>query len=252
MGDFTDRDGGTFDPRQFLASLPAGRTDVRLRARQTLFRQGDQTDSLYYIQKGRIRLTVTSAEGKQRMIAMLGPGNFMGESCLAGQSQQIATACAMMPSEVTRVAKAVMVRMLRQEPAFAESFTSYLLSRNAQIQDDLIDQLFNSSERRLARVLLLLANASNDGQLDPLPPISQELRAERVGTTRARINAFMTKFRKLGYIEYDGALKVNSSLVNVLLRDVSRTYSHNRRVQRTAQSPTTPAGPVGVVGKEKQ
>lgn len=212
-----------FDTTGFFAALPQRRKHVTLRARQALFRQGDPANALYYIEKGRIRLTVMSAEGKQRLIALLGPGNFFGEGCLAGQALQIATAAAIAAAVVTPIDKAVMISLLRKKPRFAEMFSAFLLTRNAQLQDDLIDQLFNSSERRLARVLMLLANFGKKGSnLDAaIPHISQELLAERVGTTRARINVFMNKFRRLGYIDYNGTrtLKVHSSLVNVLIHD---------------------------------
>jgi CRP/FNR family transcriptional regulator, cyclic AMP receptor protein len=210
-----------FDATAFLATIADGRSEVRLRARQTVFRQGEAANALYHIDKGRIRVTVTSAEGKQRMIALLGPGDFFGEGCLAGQPQQIATAAAIAVATVTRITKDTTIRLLRTHQSFAELFSAYLLARNIQIQDDLIDQLFNSSERRLARVLLLLSKFGADGSSTepPIRHISQELLAERVGTTRARINAFMNKFRKLGYIEYNGTLKVHPSLVNVLIKD---------------------------------
>jgi CRP/FNR family transcriptional regulator, cyclic AMP receptor protein len=209
-----------FDPKAFFAALTTGRSHQTFRIRQKVFSQGDAADSLYYIDAGRVRMTVTSAEGKQRTIGMLNVGDFFGEGCLAGQPLQIATASALSASGITRISKQVMIHLLHTNVTLADAFTAFLLTRNAQIQDDLIDQLFNSSERRLARVLLLLANFGKEANFDVvIPKVSQELLAQRVGTSRARINKFMNKFRKLGYIEYNGTLKVHRSLVNVLIHD---------------------------------
>lgn len=209
-----------FNPSALFEALGARVQNLSFRHRQTVFRQGDVADALYYVKKGRVGLTVTSAEGKQRVIAILDPGQFFGEGCLAGQVVQISTAGAMSSSDLIRVPRGDMIELLHTDKDLAEMFTAFLLRRNLQIQEDLIDHMFNSSERRLARVLLMLANFGKEGEMDlVIPPVSQELLAERVGTTRSRINAFMNKFRRLGYIEYNGTLKVHRGLVNILIHD---------------------------------
>ena len=202
------------------SSLPATRTPARYAAKQTIFRQGDPTGWVYQIGSGRVQLSVLSAHGKTAMIALLGPGDFLGEGCLAGQAFHLATATALVETEVFRIRRATMVRLLRDRNGLADRFMAFLLSRTIEIEADLVDQLFNSSERRLARVLLLLANVGKSATMEPIvPKISQEMLAARVGTTRSRINYFMNKFRKLGFIEYNGGLKVHSSLVNVIVHD---------------------------------
>jgi CRP-like cAMP-binding protein len=209
-----------FEPRLFLTSVGAGRSRARYAAKKAVFRQGDPADAVFYIETGEIQLTVVSGQGKEAVIAMLGAGNFVGEGCLAGQPLHMATATAMTDAVVSRIAKETMVRVLHEQPALAAMFTAFLLSRNIQIEADLVDQLFNSSERRLARVLLLLANFGRDGMMETVvPKIGQDVLAARVGTTRARINFFMNKFRKLGLIEYNGDLKVHTSLLNVVVHD---------------------------------
>jgi CRP/FNR family cyclic AMP-dependent transcriptional regulator len=207
---------------------PAGRLDwtgVR-RARveygpaATIFAQGDPATSVMYVEKGAVRLTVLSHAGKEAVVALLDAGHFFGEGCLAGQSQRMATATAMLPSTILAVEKREMVRRLHAQPAFADRFLTHMLTRNIRIEEDLIDQLFNSSEKRLARTLLLLARyGEHQASHRALPRVSQELLAEMVGTTRSRVNFFMNKFRKLGFIDYNGGLKINNSLLSVVLRD---------------------------------
>jgi CRP/FNR family cyclic AMP-dependent transcriptional regulator len=209
-----------FDASLFLASVGSGRSIANHKAKTIVFRQGDPADAVFYIQKGRIQLTVVSEHGKEGVVAILGPGDFFGEGCLAGQPLHMASAGAMAASMVVRIEKQTMIRVLHEQPALSEMFMTFLLSRNIQIEADLIDQLFNSSERRLARLLLLLANFGKEGKLETvIPKISQELLASRIGTTRSRINYFMNKFRKLGFIEYNGGLKVHSSLLRVVVHD---------------------------------
>jgi len=206
--------------RALLASAGAARSTVKYRPKDRVFKQGDPADAVFYIQQGKIQLTVVSEHGREGVIAMLGRGDFLGEGCLAGQPLHMASAFAMADSSVSRIDKATMVRVLREQPALSELFMAFLLSRNIQTEADLVDQLFNSSERRLARVLLLLANFGKDGKMERvLPKISQDALAARVGTTRSRINFFMNKFRKLGLIEYNGELKVHTSLLNVIVHD---------------------------------
>ena len=208
------------DPQTFLASVGAGRSAVKCERGQAVFRQGDAADAVFYIQDGRVQITVVSEQGKEGVIGMLNAGEFLGEGCLAGQPLHMASASASEESTIVRIEKDAMIRALRDQPTFSQLFMAYLLSRNVQIEADLVDQLFNSSEKRLARVLLLLAHFGKDGKLDPvIPQINQEILAARVGTTRSRINYFMNKFRKLGFIEYNGSLKVHSSLLNVIVHD---------------------------------
>jgi CRP/FNR family cyclic AMP-dependent transcriptional regulator len=209
-----------FDPKSFLAKVGHGRTLLPYRKDAVVFPQAGPADSVFYIWKGKIKLTVASAQGKEAVVALLGPGDFFGEGCLNGQTLRPATAMAMSDSDVMRVGKAEMVRVLHAEPAFAELFTAHLLSRNGRVEADLVDQLFNSSEKRLARALLLLANFGQEGGPQPITtPITQETLAEIIGTTRSRVSYFMNKFRKLGFIDYNGHLEVHSSLLTVVLRD---------------------------------
>jgi CRP-like cAMP-binding protein len=211
-----------FDAQSFLASVGEGRSTVKFPRAETVFRQGDPADAVFYIQKGEIRLTVTSKQGKQAVIATLEEGHFFGEGCLAGQNLHMASAIATVESVCVRIEKATMIRVLHDQPSLTEMFLAYLLHRTVDIEADLVDQLFNSSEQRLARVLLLLAHFAKEGKMQPvLPNISQDVLAARVGTTRSRINFFMNKFRKLGFIEYNGrgSLKVHTSLLNVVVHD---------------------------------
>jgi CRP-like cAMP-binding protein len=211
----------TLDPEYLLAKVGSGRTTVAFRKGEVVFTQGDPADSIFRIEKGKLKLTVVSSQGKEAVIALLAGGDFFGEGCLAGQIKRMSTATAMTDCETVRLDKLEMVRVLRDEPVFAEVFLHHLLSRNIRIEEDLVDQLFNSSEKRLARVLLLLANFGKAGKTEPVvAKMSQEMLAEIVGTTRARVNFFMNKFRKLGFIDYDGeGLRVHSSLLHVVLHD---------------------------------
>ena len=210
-----------FQPAAFLAKTGLGRTILDLKKGQTIFSQGDPANAVFYVQKGKVRLTVISKRGKEATISLLGSGNFLGEECIAAiQPQRMATATALTPACVLRIERKEMVRVLHEEQSFSEVFVSYLLSRNSRIQEDLVDQLFNSSEKRLARALLLLAQFGKEGTPETvIPKISQETLAEMVGTTRSRVSFFMNRFRKLGFIEYNGTLSVHSSLLNVILHD---------------------------------
>ena len=207
------------DLRMYLAKARGG-TTKDYRKKTTVFSQGSPADAVFYVEKGKVKLTVISARGKEAVVAILGSGDFFGEGCLAGQPLRMATATAMTECSILRVQKETMVRMLHNEPALSELFMAYLLSRNVRIEEDLVDQLFNSSEKRLARTLLLLARyGKHDKPVRAVPPISQETLAEMVGTTRSRVSFFMNKFRKLGFIEYNGGLQVHSSLLNIVLHD---------------------------------
>ena len=209
-----------FDPLEFLARVGAGKTILEFHRNQTVFAQGDAADTVFYIQKGKVKLTVLSEQGKEAVVAILQPGQFFGEGCLNGHPLRIATTTAMEDCTVTAIAKDAMIAMLHQEPKFSELFMSYLLTRNSRIEEDLIDQLFNSSERRLARLLLLLANFGKAGSPQPINPnISQETLAEMIGTTRSRVSFFMNKFRKLGFISYNGKIEVHNSLLSAVLHD---------------------------------
>jgi CRP-like cAMP-binding protein len=203
-----------------LHEIGNGRPAQKYKHHQTIFRQGDPADAVFYIEKGKVQITVVSDQGKEGVIAILEPLDFFGEGCLAGQPLHMATASAMSEVSVVRIEKQTMIKKLHDDPVFSEKFLAFMLTRNIQIEEDLIDQLFNSSEKRLARVLLLLAHYGKDGKLEQvIPPINQDLLAARVGTTRSRVNFFMNKFRKLGFIEYNGHLKVHSSLLNVIVHD---------------------------------
>jgi CRP-like cAMP-binding protein len=210
-----------FQPAAFLAKTGLGRTIVDLTANQTIFSQGDAANAVFYIQKGKVKLTVISKRGKEATIALLGAGNFLGEECIATiQPQRMSTAVVITPTTVLRIERKEMMRVLHEEQLFSEVFVSYLLARNARIQEDLVDHLFNSSEKRLARALLLLAQFGKEGAPETvIPKISQETLAEMIGTTRSRVSFFMNRFRKLGFIEYNGKLSVHSSLLNVILHD---------------------------------
>jgi len=211
---------GTFDPKVFLATVSQGRTVANYRKGSVIFHQAGPADAVFYVRKGRIKISVESKQGKEAVVALVGADEFFGEGCLIGQPLRLATATAMVDSEVLRVGKAEMVRVMHAEPAFAEMFVAYLLTRNSKVEENLVDQLFNSSEKRLARTLLLLANFGKEGGPQPITTkISQETLAEIIGTTRPRVSHFMNKFRKLGFIEYNGHLQVHSSLLSVILRD---------------------------------
>jgi CRP/FNR family cyclic AMP-dependent transcriptional regulator len=209
-----------FDPKVYLAKIGKGRTMADYRRNRTVFVQGEAADSIFYIHKGKVKLTVVSKQGKEAVVAILGPGDFFGEGCLAGQSVRMFTASTIAECSIMKLQRGAVIGVLHGEPTFSELFIGYLLSRNIRIQEDLVDQLFNSSEKRLARVLLLLANFGKEGKPEPvIPKISQETLAEIVGTTRSRVSHFMNKFRKLGFIDYNGGLQVHSSLLNVVLHD---------------------------------
>jgi CRP/FNR family transcriptional regulator, cyclic AMP receptor protein len=209
-----------FDPKIFLARVGAGKTRAELPSRQIVFSQGDPADAVFYIEKGRIELRVVSQQGKEAVLATLSVGDFFGEGCLAGQPLRMATAVAAAESSIMRLEKSAMIAVLQEERVFSALFISYLLTRNIRIEEDLVDQLFNSSEKRLARLLLLLANFGKEGKPEAvIPKVSQETLAEMIGTTRSRVSFFMNKFRKLGFIEYNGGLSVHSSLLNVVLHD---------------------------------
>jgi len=209
-----------FDAKAFLAAVGDGRTVTSYKKNSVVFAQGDVADSVFYIQRGKVKLAILSPRGKEAVIAMMSPGFFFGEGCLAGQPFRMATASAMTDCSIVQVEKRVMSRVLHDEPDFSEMFIAHLLTRNIRIEEDLIDQLFNSSEKRLARILLLLANFGKDGrQEEVIPHISQEILAEMIGTTRSRVSFFLTKFRKLGFIEYKDVMHVHTSLLSVILHD---------------------------------
>jgi CRP-like cAMP-binding protein len=210
-----------FDPKVFLAKIGEGRSLADYHKNQKVFSQGDSADAVFYIQKGQVKLTVVSHQGKEAVIAILGGDNpFFGEGCLAGQSVRLATATAMSECSIMRIKKAAMVRVLHDEPTFSDLFLHHVLFRNIRIEEDLVDQLFNSSEKRLARVLLLLANFGKEGTPElVIPKMSQETLAEIIGTTRSRVSFFMNRFRKLGFIHYNGGLQVHRSLLDVVLHD---------------------------------
>jgi CRP/FNR family transcriptional regulator, cyclic AMP receptor protein len=209
-----------FDPDKFLATIGDGRRILEIAKKQVIFTQGDTADAVFYIQKGRVRLTVVSKAGKEATIAILREGEFFGEGSLAGQVRRMGSAVAMTACEILRVDKKAMIDALHREHTFSDIFVAYLLARNIRYEEDLVDQLFNSSEKRLARVLLLLARFGKEGTPESVvPKISQETLAEMVGTTRSRVSFFMNRFRKLGFIHYNGGLKVDSSLLNVVLHD---------------------------------
>ena len=209
-----------FDPKLFLAKVGDGRTIADYRKNQKVFAQGDPADAVFYIQQGRVKLTVVSTQGKEAVIGILGAGDFFGEGSLSGRPLRMGAATAMSECAIVRLEKRNTIQVLHDEPAFAELFLGYVLSRNMRLEEDLVDQLFNSSEKRLARVLLLLANFGKEGKPEPvITKISQETLAEIIGTTRARVSGFMNKFRKLGFIDYNGTLEVHSSLMNIVLHD---------------------------------
>jgi len=208
-----------FDTEAFLTTVGAGRTITSYKAKSYIFRQGTECDAVFYIQNGQVELSVVSQQGKERVVGILGPGSFIGEGCFAGHPRYLASARASTEALVARVETATL-RQAMKHPELSERFMAFLLLRNSQVEADLVDQLFNSSEKRLARLLVMLAQVGQEAELRTVvTPISQEVMAARVGTTRSRINYFMNKFRKLGLIEYNGTLKVHSSLLNVIIRE---------------------------------
>ncbi len=209
-----------FNVKRFLSQIGGGKTLLTCQKKQILFSQGDVADSVFYIQAGRVKLSVVSQRGKEAVIALMDAGNFFGEGCLAGKLVRLTSATVVDDSTIVRIDKQVMMHVLENEPTFSSMFLEYILARNLRIQEDLVDQLFNSSEKRLARVLLLLAHFGKEGKPEPvIAKVSQETLAEMIGTTRSRVNFFMNKFRKLGFLEYNGGLHVHSSLLNVVLHD---------------------------------
>jgi CRP/FNR family transcriptional regulator, cyclic AMP receptor protein len=213
-------DKDMFDPKNFLAKVGSGKQVLEFHKNQHVFEQGDVAETVFYIQNGRVKLTVLSEQGKEAVVAILEPGQFFGEGCMNGHPLRIATTTAMENCVITSITKAAMIAALHDEPKFSELFVAYLLTRNSRIEEDLIDQLFNSSERRLARILLLLANFGKEGSPQPISPnISQETLAEMIGTTRSRVSHFMNKFRRLGLISYNGHVEVHNSLLNAVLHE---------------------------------
>jgi CRP/FNR family cyclic AMP-dependent transcriptional regulator len=211
----------SFDPKSFLVRVGDGHSIGKFRKGQIVFSQGEPADAVFYIQKGKVKLTVLSEQGKEAVVAILGTEDFFGEACLAGQMQRVATVTAMTDSTIARLEKVAVVRVIHEEPAFSEMFIAHLLGRTIRVEADLVDQLFNSSEKRLARMLLLLANFGKESKPEPIiPKISQETLAEMIGTTRSRVSFFMSKFRELGFIDYNGSgLEIHSSLLNAVLHD---------------------------------
>jgi CRP/FNR family transcriptional regulator, cyclic AMP receptor protein len=215
-----------FDPAVFLATVALGRELSTYSKKDVIFAQGDEADSVFYIKKGKVKVSIVSKQGKEAVVAILGPDEFAGEGCLIGQPKRLTTASAMTECEAMRVEKSEIQRVLNGEPEFSRMFVAHILARNARVEEDLVDQLFNSTEKRLARVLLLLANFGKEGRTEPiLAKISQETLAEMIGTTRSRVSHFMNKFRHLGFIDYNGHLEVHNSLVGVLLTDQPRSVS---------------------------
>ena len=210
----------SFDPTAFLAKVGEGKTIAKFSKNEIIFSQGDVADTVFFLQKGRVKLTVVSKEGKEAVVAIISAGQFFGEGCMNGQPLRLATTAAMEDCLVTTISKVAMAAVIHDEPKFSAMFMAYLLTRNSRIEEDLVDQLFNSSEKRLARLLLLLANFGKEGSPQPIQPsISQETLAEMIGTTRSRVSFFMNKFRKLGLISYNGKIEVHNALLSAVLHD---------------------------------
>lgn len=222
-----------FDPEAFLARMGEGRSNRDYATNEVIFAQGDAADSVFYIQSGKVKISVVSEQGKEAVVAILGPDEFLGEACLAGQPRRLGTAAAMTQSAIVRLENTAVLRLIQDEPEFAAVFITHILERAIRIEADLVDQLFNSSEKRLGRTLLLLANFGKEGRPETIiSQISQETLAEMVGTTRSRVSFFMNKFRKLGFIDYNGGIQVHSSLLNVVLNDqpaIERDELHGRK-----------------------
>jgi CRP/FNR family transcriptional regulator, cyclic AMP receptor protein len=220
----------SFDPKAFLAKIGDGRTISKYRKGEKVFSQGSIADSVFYIQKGKVKITVVSEHGKEAVVAILGSDEFCGEGCLSGQPKRIASATALTECEIMRIEKGAIVRALHDEPEFSQMFLEHLLARTIRVEEDLVDQLFNSSEKRLARALLLLANFGKEGRPEPIiTKVSQETLAEMIGTTRSRVSFFMNKFRKLGFISYNGTMEVHSSLLSVVLSDRPEINDKNEK-----------------------
>ena len=219
----------SFDPKTFLARIGEGRTIGKYHKDGTIFSQGEFADAVFYIQKGKVKVTVVSEQGKEAVVAMLGRDEFCGEGCLAGQPRRMATATAMTDCEIMRLEKWAVVRIIHDEPQFSEMFVAHLLARTIRVEEDLVDQLFNSTEKRLARALLILANFGKEGRPEPIiPKVSQETLADMIGATRSRVSHFMNKFRELGFIDYNGHIEVHSSLLSVVLHDQPQIKGHGR------------------------
>ncbi len=234
-----------FDPRIFLSKAGNARTTSDYRANEVVYSQGDPADSVFYIQDGTTKVTVFSERGKEAIVGLPGAGEFFGEGCLAGQELRQATVSTRTKSVIVRLAKARVIRVIRDEPAFAELFISHLVARNIRVEEDLVDHLFNSSERRLARVLLSLVNFDKEDRPESIPvKISQEMLAEMIGTTRSRVNFFMNKFRKLGFIDYKGHIEVRSSLFNVILNDKPETQAIRSNINGRLSRLTSATGPL--------
>ncbi len=215
-----------FDPAVFLATAALGRDISNHSKKEVIFAQGEDADAVFYIKKGKVKVAVLSKDGKEAIVALLGPDEFVGEGCLIGQPKRLATASAMTECQTMRVAKTEIQRLLHEEPTFSKMFMAHILARNARVEEDLVDQIFNSTEKRLARLLLLMANFGKEARTEPiLAKISQETLAEMIGTTRSRVSHFMNKFRRLGFIDYNGHLEVHNSLVGVLLTEQPRAVS---------------------------
>ncbi|MGZ8309619.1 MAG: Crp/Fnr family transcriptional regulator [Rhodoplanes sp.] len=210
----------SFDPKSFLAKVGEGGAVGKYGKEQIVFFQGDPADAVFYIQKGKVKVAVVSEQGKEAVVALLGAGDFFGEACLAGQATRLATVSAITESSIVRLDKTAVIRLIQTDPAFSEVFMTHLLDRTIRVEADLVDQLFNSSEKRLARLLLLLANFGKEGKPEPIiAKISQETLADMIGTTRSRVSHFMNKFRQLGFIDYNGGIQVHSSLLNMVLHE---------------------------------
>jgi CRP/FNR family transcriptional regulator, cyclic AMP receptor protein len=208
------------DPEAIIARMNGGKSEAKFDKDQIIYAQGDAADSVYYVQSGKVKVTVVSEKGKEAVVAILPSGSFCGEECLTGHTLRISTVKTLIPCRLIRMARASIVRALHDDHEFSELFTTYLMERNIRVQEDLVDQLLNSTERRLARLLLILANYGKEERPDPIvPKINQETLAEMIGTTRTHVNFFMNKFRQLGFIEYNGDIKVNRSLLNMLLHE---------------------------------
>ena len=220
----------SFDPKDFLANIGEGRTIAEYNKNQKVFSQGDVADSVFYIQKGKVKVTVASEYGKEAVVAILAMDEFCGEGCLTGRPKRLASATALTECEIMRIEREVIIRTLHSEPAFSEMFLAHLLARTIRVEEDLVDQLFNSSEKRLARALLLLANFGKEGKPEPIiTKVSQETLAEMIGTTRSRVSFFMNKFRKMGFITYNGKIEVHSSLLSVVLNDRPEIKDKNEK-----------------------
>ena len=209
-----------FDPKAFLAKVNGGQSKTKYKKGAVIYRQGDPADAVYYVQSGKLKRALLSEQGREAVVAIFGPGDFFGERCLSGQNRRLASVTAITECTITKIPRPRIIEVIHKEPAFAELFIAHLLARNSRIEGDLVDQLFNSSEKRLARTLLLLANFGKEGEPEPiLAKISQQTLAEMVGTTRSRVSAFMNKFRQLGLIDYNGSIEVHRALLNVVLHE---------------------------------